>query len=364
MNSYFTYKRKFVSKKGSSSNIFDILPERLTINRPIVPPNNTTLARTRETIFKEVKVADYKPDNNDAWIAQQLRKHKLKTLNTANHIYYTLKKIVFSTWKPDKLKIITHSGGYDSRIISDIIANLYLENGSKWLGKVLFVEMRGESKEFKKIMDAQGWEESQQLVIHPKEYEHISFSFDHLRTRFKGFTSYPVNIWTDPLLLLKENGIINGDYQHYTGFGAYYEKAVRNMKYADFLIMNNFYQLASFNFNGQTVMPFFFYDYLIALRQCAYRIPKNMRTSEYICKNNLRYLEHIKRPNIVDMRRRKVNIVSKQTLSNVQRIYDNSEYGQKHPLMFTNKIEYSKQWGMWNIANFVEKLKKQHKIII
>ncbi|MFN4199629.1 MAG: hypothetical protein ACK4FS_11450, partial [Flavobacterium sp.] len=97
-------------------------------------------------------------------------------------IIESLHRAIEKTWDPTKFHIILHSSGYDSRIISKVIANLRDKNGRKWLGKVLFICWEPEGESFEKIMKAEGWEPNEYHICNrnaqPDEYYSEVLAFE------------------------------------------------------------------------------------------------------------------------------------------------------------------------------------------
>ena len=75
-----------------------------------------------------------------------------------------LSRVIERTWDSSKYHLMVCSAGYDSRIVSQTIANLQDKNGRNWLGKILFLCWEPEGTAFKKIMALQGWKNDEYYV--------------------------------------------------------------------------------------------------------------------------------------------------------------------------------------------------------
>ena len=69
---------------------------------------------------------------------------------------------VESIWDDNKLYIMSHSSGYDSRIISAIIKKLGKTN-------IKFISFQPEIKQFREIMSYEGWSDDHIITIRPKD---------------------------------------------------------------------------------------------------------------------------------------------------------------------------------------------------
>jgi len=64
-----------------------------------------------------------------------------------------LRITVWNTWDPEKFHVVWHSGGYDSRIMSAAICDLFGPN----IDNVLFICFGSECNVSKQILEAEGW---------------------------------------------------------------------------------------------------------------------------------------------------------------------------------------------------------------
>ncbi len=110
-----------------------------------------------------------------------------------------VRQYIADTWQPDKFHFIFHSSGYDSRVISGCIKSLYQECGPRWLGDVVFATNKWEAKPFKQIMEAQGWNVSQQYIHNEDMLEGVYFNhslnIDRAYQELNAPCPIPSNLW-------------------------------------------------------------------------------------------------------------------------------------------------------------------------
>jgi hypothetical protein len=127
---------------------------------------------------------------------------KTKTLPTNELIALLIdlfRQVIELEWEPGKFHLMLHSSGYDSRIVSELIYQIWQRRGDEWLGKVLFVCNKFEGPQFKAIMEHQGWDESQYMVVGAKvpisEYHRPSLDFETAWRKLNCIFGMPVNIF-------------------------------------------------------------------------------------------------------------------------------------------------------------------------
>ena len=109
----------------------------------------------------------------------------------------SLKDCLERNWDSNKKHLFTHSSGYDSRILSGLLAELRDENGRDWLGHIHFRCHQPEGPGFEQIMKIEGWK--------PDEYSNYAGpNLDHYdlgNTKYipNGWMSYvgTLNFWRD-----------------------------------------------------------------------------------------------------------------------------------------------------------------------
>lgn len=106
-----------------------------------------------ETVFKEIVIGE--PGLNEA---ERQYCYDPNGWNKPHQPVTTaLEKVLVRDWDPDKTHVFLHSAGYDSRLISYVLAKLRDEMGAGWIGNLIFLCWEPEAEVFKEIMQYEGW---------------------------------------------------------------------------------------------------------------------------------------------------------------------------------------------------------------
>ena len=242
------YKIKYKSEKGIGE-WWDVIPEKRTYQMTPQVWGGTQIA----TIFKEVLPVYEIPLPQKAFYIIDKNWPKL--------IFDKLVETLGRLWDDSKMQVVSHSSGYDSRVISMAI---------KELGKnAVFVETCGESEGFKKIMDYFGW----------KDYIITHCPMDNPVDIFKAPVGYPLNIFYTPFKKLHQEGKID-NFQIITGLGQneVTKTGAQYYRYRTSLALNNF------KFYGTWIAPFldeefisFRLRYLTSRKMAAHLLPVKLR---------------------------------------------------------------------------------------
>jgi hypothetical protein len=85
----------------------------------------------------------------------------------ADKLLDVLMQEVERNWNSDKIHVLPHSSGYDSRLMSYIIKTLAEKNGESWLGKMYFICFQPEIQPFLEIMKYEGWSKNHIVTVRP-----------------------------------------------------------------------------------------------------------------------------------------------------------------------------------------------------
>lgn len=352
-------KRKFLkwgsfykSELGESTYVHKILPKKLSFTKDLPDVFFENCFRlTCRTVFNEVSMV---PFTNARKEEEEFFADLFKTTNERKDhkaVFKCLVDIIRDVWSSEKFHLIMHSSGYESRLISSAIKKVYEEEGKSWLGDVLFIVMKTEDREFKEIMQYQGWKKDQYTVYEndkpADEYFERSFEFSNAWERLNGWTAYPVNLWWEPVEWAQELNLVPGDdqLQCWAGYG-------RNELAKDLPNVNLYrwkqYHRPMFSTpmkGGNWILPFYSFDYIQAM------IKYGIRDSLSVLKNFDPVLTKMKRS--VGAER----TITTKFLSKVVDDYQRSFYGKMFPdVKPTVKISYSKWWGVWCLASLCEHL--------
>jgi len=275
-----------------------------------------------------------------------------------------LKDGIKEAWSPDKLHVMLHSSGHDSRLISIAIKQLYEELGSEWLGDIIFFEMGFETEAFKQIMEIEGWSKDQCIIYHegryPSEVHAESFDFKNAWKRLNcGTIGYPVNTNYDCIEWLKKK-LGRTDLQVLTGHAG---SEIAKAFYAGLNIGQWFEQMYWFAFTGfpcdaDRFHPYFYLPFVEALYK--YGTPHvNARSfTDVVLKHVAPELEEVKRVEQNTLVEQKYMTVSERLFRQTIKDYEASWYGQKvNPNAVRDKtLNYNDWWGFWNLASTCEHL--------
>lgn len=284
--------------------------------------------------FEEIKLDKYVHSPKIRRLKRELKQIDPVNGKFEKQVYRRLVKIIRRSWS-DGYNIVAHSGGYDSRLLSTIIKELGYRN-------VIFFECGGESREFKRIMQLQGFGHNQIVVynetVQPDKYFEYSFSFDP--GRFNGLSGYPVNIFYDPYKDAVERGILPENATIFSGYGGYIEKMFQKYGFDRFFRRDYYGQLSTFNFYGNWVIPFFDFDYIKELAKYRRIHRSKKRTTDRLCEVYCKHLRSVPNPD-----------VNKDLFKRGYRQWDR------------RKIEYSHYWGKWQLNEMIKYLQTQNYII-
>ena len=230
-------KRYYRNKdtKQTSGAIYNIISDRVTLK-----PNLETTYWNNVSIFKEIEIVP---------IDEIFPFNELKNINSKSKIMKlsffikVIHKLLIDSlenkWNPSKVHLIFHSAGYDSRILSASIKELYLKNGKDWLGDILFICKSPEGEIFKKIMKYEGWQKSQYVILkdEPLEYDKEGFNYKVAWKHVNGISDAPVNFTYNMYDTIKKKGLAPQDDNKIQVWMNFFEKA--------FFGMNTFNDLKS-----------------------------------------------------------------------------------------------------------------------
>ena len=197
----------------ASLNLIDVLPKRLTLCNHYIHDKKSYSLRwgqrfTNDTLFNEVQLV---PPGIEV-TEEDLDPYGTRTVDDLMDVY---SKVVEEDWQPERFHLVMHSSGYDSRLLSAVVRKLYKKNGKDWLGTVLFLCIKWEASEFKRIMKFEGWKPSQYLVWNEaaSEQEYYANTLSDFRgawRRLGGVARIPVNMFWGPIENLQHRGVIPG----------------------------------------------------------------------------------------------------------------------------------------------------------
>jgi len=166
---------------------------------------------TRGTFFNEIEVVlKDVPAGIRSLYGRKPGEKKIEVGYLAELGVKALEEAVVSQWDSQKIHIMPHSSGYDSRLISAMLMRLAERNGIEWLGEMRFVCWEPEIRYFRKLMDYMGWPEHFVCPVKeksgPVDYYREILDFDFIGKIY----CESERVWAGPALgrkWMKENGL-------------------------------------------------------------------------------------------------------------------------------------------------------------
>lgn len=175
------------SSIGVSTNYIDVIPKHVHLHKGYVR-NRFETAGTTKTLFREVEIVPLEElcasDEALADVVNTQRTVEETKGQFIERMLETFKQVVYEAWDPNMFHVHLHSSGYDSRLLSCTIKELYEEHGSGWLGDIIFLCSGWEADEFMRIMEYEGWDKSQYGV--PVQSDVRDTYYDESLVRFSG----------------------------------------------------------------------------------------------------------------------------------------------------------------------------------
>lgn len=354
------------SRKGEGS-FCSVLPKSLTIDKALYTGVDDYSHRT---LFKEVKIRPYIETGETLEFLSEIKEVKPVAyigIDWVKKIFDSFCQTVEKYWYKKPIKIISHSSGWDSRLISLAIIKLGLNDEN-----VLFCESKGEFLGFEKIMNVL---KIKNYKIYGKEIPPSKHSYSYVldaADAFEGVVGYPLNEFYTPYkeYLSQEDQII-----HFTGYGAngitdgmkdirtYYsrreygdkslpmcEKLRRLLRWLYYIHLNKFKMI------GEGICLFWDFDFLKTIAAIKNWQGMKERFSEVIVKAIEPKLAAIKRISIPDLVGRGYRTFDDESMQSLLKQYGDTWYGKHIKSNPTKELSYCQWWADWTAALICEKL--------
>jgi hypothetical protein len=178
-------KRKYInnSTKETDCLLDNIITNKTTLNNRFI---SSTLNEI-ETPFNEISIVKH----NNVFDLPKLNEsisHRNSTELNLNRIVDELRKFIHSTWDNTKFNLVFHSSGYDSRVISYLIKEIYDQKP----GNILFACLEYEANTFREILKYEGWDDN--IMYSYDEWSENNFVFKDLWKQTNVSADYPLNV--------------------------------------------------------------------------------------------------------------------------------------------------------------------------
>jgi len=349
----YNWKYRVYTNRRNTSECFDEVVQssaKVYITRDMYYPHTS-----QNTPFHNVRMMRYRPPKELIKFISSLRRRVTGT----QHVFDTLKQVIFKNWIPGKIHLIGASSGYDSRLIAKAVQELTKEHGRDWLGETHFVECAGEAEGFKAVMKKLGFQKNAIIWVPEFTFEY----FENLHKRFNGLCAYPMNQWYD---FYTKNFDLN-EVQYISGYGGNvadamspYSKFMQpikkrmtmSRKLLYYFQEQYFYQLSAFKQPKYSLHPFWDYEYIRAVS--GFR-PRHRRIAEYLAYYMVPECREIARMGILrEVTRNGHRKVAPEEMVKLDEWYRSTRYGRRNPVQPRSKIEYNKWWLQYCIASYLD----------
>jgi len=345
-----------------SKRIYDLIPEGFTLDKGFVA---SSYYRTPKTIIKEVRTLPYNSVLPSWWatISRIPLKKEINRLDAfMQRFIEILSDYIYSIWDPKTHHVILHSSGYDSRILSSIILDLYNKYGEEWLGEIIFVCFGEESKSFEKIMEVEGWDEDQYISlskINSKSYLEDNLDFKTAFKRLNGPADYPISncYWAiDELIKRDLAPSKNTELWAASYFNEVFNKLQNSGRNSISKFLKKYYYSRVVDFSS--VIPVPFIQPLLNFGSIRHIIQSRVNVSSDIRLNIIHQIN----PSLSDIPRIPDVTVQVPTEmgDKLMKQYKESWYGKMNKnkvRVYTNQIQSSPWWSHWTAASLCEWLK-------
>lgn len=370
--SYLTRHRYYTDGTTKSPYMFEVVPESVTLRDDLLPFFGRKQVGINKTVFREIHIVPY----NKTWskslrklLAIKIAKNKVDAQKFAHVMFNAMKVAIVERWDSDKLHIIQHSSGWDSRLISLALMHLKRERGDRWLGDVIFVELGSETAQFRKIMKMGGWSDDQCYVynegVQPNEHYAECFDFATAWRKLNGYCSYPLNLNWEPFAWLHREGIIGkpDEVQILTGYAAneigdWVQQRGGFRSYLKFIYYHTLSHYCLWGGEENWIQPYLNLGYIKTWIQHSPGQPGNYRQA--VVRHINPKLAKIAPTRKEQKVKRGYRHISDRLLTQCQQDYRLSWFGQNiaPKVKFNNAINYHPYWGYWSLASFCEHLRE------
>jgi len=218
-----------------SHKLAEVLPHKLTVRRDF--------DFTTATMFDEVEIVPFEETLNSAERALRTAKERGDRMELDQYLRAyedVLTAAIEAAWNPAKFKIVLHSSGWDTRITSALVRDIYERRGDDWLGDVLFACFGGEGPAFRAVMQREGWGGWQ-------HFNHVDYGayfdrctdFEAVGAHVNHLQSFALDFYYVMVRELQRLGLVPEDdveIQIWTGYwGTYMDRGTGGKKFMDWL---------------------------------------------------------------------------------------------------------------------------------
>lgn len=349
----------------TSRRFLHILPQKVTVDPDYIVPWEHP--KMYSTLFEEIEIVPpFESIDQEALQLMSLTPGtcKMDQQSFLEELVKVLKIATKQLWSASKFHVMLHGSGHKSRIMSSIIRQLFEEEGSDWLGQILFGCWGEECVSFDKIMEREGWDKSQYVSC--KNFGEIypeALNFSTVWEKINGPMRIPFNQHCAFLHWVRGKNLIPKSDELIQICSAYAQPrgpgSLRgNLLGSRFSTSYDIHESLSFPLLGsEEVIPLRHYDFLKVVIQSNIRLGSDIRKvlADYI------------NPSLIDIERfsRKGPYphFPQQLFVKAVEDYSDSWYAQRvRPYASkrtTSALVDSPWWSNWTSAAFIDHLQKE-----
>ncbi len=316
-----------------------------------------------QTPFKEITVVPYEEVLPSYWFDLMKVKPRTKKVTVDGFMdgfKNALMKFIDKKWTSDKFHFVLHSSGWDSRILSAILRELYEKRGRKAFGRFVFICWGAEIPAFKKIMQRKGWSRNDYLLLPRFDDAYYSYFFDFKNAckYLNGSSSYPVNELYWALDVLRRSGKVTASneetelwFAHHFNY-AFLQLIGRRRNPIKAFLDENYYDLAT---NYLSSMPCKIVSPIDGLEPMRHIIESDIDKQTGLRQRIAKRLN----PELGAIPRVRIptgQLIPKRYLRQIKRNYDRSWYGRniRRGLDIQPLLKHNPFWVHWSTAALID----------
>lgn len=214
MGRYLERRRTYVNleTKETSFDIVDVLPRHLKLNLRYVRYKEKTnegqynwrwgQRMSNDTLFRGIELLPPGPAIQESQLPPR---GSVKPTD----ILEKVREVICQDWRKEQTKVVMHSGGYDSRLLSMLLKQMRYTD-------VLFLCTKIEGDAFRQIMEFEGWSPRNYMVYqertpYPEYFAESILDFRGAWKRLGGVARVPANLFWYPVASLQKSGRLPPD---------------------------------------------------------------------------------------------------------------------------------------------------------
>jgi len=148
--------------------------------------NINSIPQSFETPFKEIKIVSPYPYFKDEYkhmFDNDVQEYDKTFDECVDIVVKQIEEDILRWWNPNRLHVMFHSAGNDSRMVSAMINKIRETEGNDWLGEIKFVCAKPEQKEFVSIMKHLNYKPEQYVLLNKEHNSNVGYRHYDLETK-------------------------------------------------------------------------------------------------------------------------------------------------------------------------------------